>query len=800
VIGPDLRFIVRDPKFSIPAILMLAVGVGLSGICYAVLEAAVFNAIPYDAPSRLVEIGRGGRLLEAARWRLTKADFESLRNSANWFEEIGYEVDSAGFISSDSGAPTPVGKAAISPRLLNVFRVKPLLGRAFLPEDFDAAAPGTVLLSYSLWSQVFSSDPAVLGKPVTVDGTRAIVVGIMPKSMRLPVATAGLWLPDRRSGLDDETSGDKLVVARLRGAVSLQQAQRDSELLEVKSLPGLSRTATDNDRYRVVSLVDQLVGKTSRILNLLLAACLLLQVAACFNVGHLMVARRLRRAGDLGVQLALGSGMGRIYRNVVFEAGAIAAAGIAVAVPVIVAALPGAGVLASNVLSAEVHPELSLSVLAFGSALAAVSTLICAAGPILVLRRIEVISLIGRRWQTGELSVSASRLQDALVVLQVSIAVLLAVTLGVLLRGVYRLSNVDLGFQAESVSYISFDGGKTRLPESAVLLDEALRRLSQLPGVASAAVGSTPLLAGGRVVYAVSVKTAQGWVNTPPAAYQSVSDAYFATLGIPFLKGRAFDRRDVPAGQCVAIVNRAFASSYWPGADAVGAEIDFSGGFGARRLCTIVGVVADSRSVGLSSPPEPEFFRSFRQIRASANTVVIVRTAQKKSVSLAAVRRVVTEIDPTQRADFSTDIGSMVRSALMPAGTRAKLLGAIALCVFLLAAGGMYATASYHLGERAREIGIRMAMGASPFDIAILVYRRYAALAGLGGLLGGIAGIAFTRQAAASLLLSPSQAIDGLALLAAPLTCTLIVLASVAIPTVRAATVNPSDLFRDAAH
>ncbi len=795
----NLRFIVREPKFSLSAILMLAVGISLAGICYAVLEAAVFNAIPYEAPTRLVEVGRGNGLQDAALWRLTRVDFEKVRGRAKWFEAIGYELDSPGYLTSGATA-TPVVKATISPRLMDVLRVKPLLGRTFLPEDFEASASGTALLSHALWTRAFAADPGVLGKPVTVDGRVLVVVGVMPKEMRRPVTVAELWVPDQSSeiGAQAEKAGDKIVVARLRGTVSLEQAQRETAAIETDFMPGSGRQGEgDRYRYRLVSLADQFVGKTGRVLNLLLGACLLLQAAACFNVGHLMIARRLRKARDLGIQLALGSGVGRICNSVVFESVAVAFAGIALAVPLMLMALHAAGVVASNIVGVEIQPELSLSVLGFGSVLAAVSSLLCAAAPILVLRRLEVTALIGRRWQAGQLSVSATRLQESLIVLQVAIAVVLVAGLGVLVRSVYHLSTVDLGFEPNRLSYINLDSGRVRFPESAGVQEETVRRLSQLPGVASAAVGSTPLLVGGRVVFSVMVKTAQGWVNTAPAEYQAVSDAYFATLGIAVLRGRPFDRRDTTNGACVGIVNHSFASLYWPGEDAVGKEFDTSGGFGARRTCTVVGVVADARTVALSSPPEPQLYRSFRQTSASANTVVVVRFADKGQLSLAAVRRVVAEVSPTQQADMSTDLGALVRSALLPAGTRATLLLAIAVCALLLAVGGMYAATSYQLSERAGEIGIRMAMGASPVDIASLVYRRYAALGGLGGLLGAVAGVAFSHQAAAGLSGAASGGMDWSVLAVAPLTCALIVFASVAVPTRRAATLNPSDLFRD---
>jgi predicted permease len=655
------------------------------------------------------------------------------------------------------------------------------------------------LLSFGFWTNAFSADPDVVGNRVTIEGGDYTVIGVMPQTLRRPVNMADAWIPDTTSeaARDAATLGDKLVIARLRDGVSIEDAQREVENLETVSIPGLRGTEAGRQRFAVLSLVDQVVGPAGRILNLLLGACLCIQLLACLNVGHLLLARRMAHARDLGIQLALGCTKGRLCFNVLAEAAGVAMAAVVAAAPLVILMLPAAVAAISIAIRSEIQANLSLSVFLFSIVLGLLSSVVSALVPTFLLLRTEAASLIQERWRMSDLSFSASRLQDALVVPQVAAAVVVMAGFGLLAKSVYHLSGVDLGFDPQHLSYAMFGAGSMRFPESAYKMEEAMARLSRMPSVKSVAVGSTPLLTGAAMKLAIAVMTDEGeWVTIPPIPMQSVSGNYFSTMSIPLLKGRVFDDRDIRGAPCVAIVNRSFARLVWSAVDAVGKRIDISGGGRPRYPCEIVGVVGDSRDISISSPPEPAIYFSHLQRPASAHTAILVRSAGGEGVPTGVLRQVVAEADPTRQWNFSTDVDALVATAIKPSATRAKLIGGLAVLALLLAAGGMYSATKFNLSQRAREFGVRMALGAGARDLAAMVYGHYARLAACGGLAGAAIGASVSHYFSAGLSLFEVKGTDIMIFTIVPAICVLIILTSIAVPTHRAATSNPASLLR----
>ncbi len=765
------------------------------------LDAAIVRAIPYKDASRIVKVMKSGRLTRDARWNLSLADFSLLRNRAHAFDAIGYEEDTQGLLTGTKGEQTPVVAARISSGLLDVLGVQPLPGRLLRRGDFDPAAPGAALISFQLWTNSFSSDPSVVGRHITVDGKDFTVIGVMPPALRRPISVADLWIPDReaRGGGDATAISDEQVVARLRPGVSLASAQR--ELASLRPVPGpkLGPNEGNMNRFEAFGFVDQLIGPVARILKILLAACLLIQILACLSVGQLLLARRIAKARDLGIQLALGADNRRLSADALLEAAVIAFAGALLSIPLAVLLLRAAAAAAPVALGMEIHPDPSLPLLAYCIGLALASSLVCGAAPVVAFRTLEIRCLVGERWDLGVSSLSIARLQDVLIVAQLSVAVVLMTAFVMLARGIYVLSNVTAGFEPADLSYVMYTSGSTHFPESVLRLHEALRSLSRLPFVQSAAIGSTPILTGARISLAIAIKTDEGaWMDVPAVPIQAVSGGYFSTLGVPLLKGRTFGPADTKGAPCAAIVNRSFARLVWSTDDARKKQIDLSGGLGERAPCEIVGVVGDARDIALASAPEPELFFSDLQKQASGNAVILLRSATPhRSVPVETVNRLVAAADSTRREAFSTDVGALVNRVLSPPEARARLLGALAAGALLLAAGGMYSAAAYGVSRRKREVGIRLALGASRGGIAILLSRHYAKLAVIGALAGTAVSAEACRRLGGGLALIDTESYDPRALALAPAVCVFVVLASVAIAAIRAADVSPSELLRD---
>jgi putative ABC transport system permease protein len=766
---------------------------------YSLLEKTVWRSLPYGDASRLVLLGKGNPLQESDFQYLSLPDIEVVRSRATCFEAVAYEVNEGGTIGPRSERPRIVTVARISSNWLDVLRVQPAIGRPFRPDDFEPGAPDAALVSFAVWQEVFSKDPKALGSELEINGERVTVIGVMPETMRRPAVAASIWMPFKTS-VDDLTAynPDKRAIARLRKGVSWADARQ--ELREIQPAPTRVSRRPDQDRFKAVSLSNLLVGKAERALSLLLGVCLLVHVMACFNVGHLQRARRLNLCRNLGIQLALGCSTRGLCLEAFAEAAVLASVAATLAIAVLPAFLSTAMIVAASAFGLPVQAALSGNVLLLAVVLAVTSASLCGVFPVLLLRRVEVTSLLSQRWG-GAGTFAASKLQDALIVGQVGIAVLLMTGFGLMAKSVYRLSTVSLGFETERLSYVVADAGGLMPPAVGLKIDEVLANLMHMPGVESVSVGSTPILAAPGLPLRIAVGTEGGeWTETQPINFQAVSGSYFSTLGIPLLAGRTFDESDTYGRPCSAIVNRSFALRFWPGPDplksALGSRIDLSRRGTASSLCTIIGVVEDARTTILASPLVPEFYLSHHQKQALANIIVFVKARPGMKVPPSLVDDAMQKADPRWRADFSTDVEALASAAIVPSRRRAELLGALGLVGLLFAAVGMYATAGHALSRREQEIGVRLALGARLADVALVLCRRYVVLAFGGACIGMAFGLVTGRFAAAGLSLFETRALDPGIFFLAPVISSLVVLASMIPVVVRAARINPSDLLR----
>ena len=512
-----------------------------------------------------------------------------------------------------------------------------------------------------------------------------------------------------------------------------------------------------------------------------------------------VLARRLNLCRNLGIQLALGCSTRDLCLEAFAEAAALASAAAILATAVLPAFLSTATIVAASAFGFPVQAALSGTVLLLAVVLAIISASLCAVFPVLLLRRVEVTSLLSQRWG-GAGTFAASKLQDALIVGQVGMAVLLMTAFGLMAKSVYRLSTVSVGFDTERLSYVVFDTAGLLPPAVGLKVDDVLASLKRMPAVELVAVGSTPMLVTPGVALRIAVDTESGeWTERQSINLQAVSGSYFSTLGIPLLRGRTFDETDTYGRPCSAIVNRSFALRFWPGLDpaqsALGRRIDLGGGR-ASSICTVIAVVKDARTTILASPPVPEFYLSYHQKQAAANIIIFVKARPGTRVSPSLVADAMQKADPRWRAEFSTDVEALVNAAIVPGRRRAELLGAFGLVGLMFAAVGMYAAADYTVSRRSHEIGVRLALGARLFDVALFSCRRYLVLAFGGACIGVGFGLLTSRFAAAGLSLFETPGLDPGVFFLAPAISSLVVLASLTPVVIRAARINPSDLLR----
>lgn len=785
-IDQAFRSLRRSPAFSVPAIVMLSGGIAASLCCYAVMDAAVFRAIPYQSPQLLYQLVIRGRSM--ARSNLSGADFELVSNRSHCFESLAYEENFRAALTEKGGQTNTVLAARVSRDYFKALGLRAQLGRLPADADFRSAGTAGVVFSHALWASKFFSNKNIPGSRVTIDGEDMVVLGVLEEKVRHPVVAADVWITDIRSHVVAGDGRNKYVIGRLRHFVPAERATQELLGLHPTDEAEFPKDVTEEEQFELVSVVDLLVGSSSRILRALLLACLILQLLACMSVGQLLVARRVSRLREAGIRLALGSSQARLWVEALGETAALMSFACLGAVAVAYVLLPAASAAASSSLGSPVDAEFTLGVFRFLALLALGSSILCSAFPLFLLRQLDSSSLIRARWESAVGSFGATHLQDLLMMGQLAGTVVLAVSFGLLLKSMYQLNDVSLGFVHDRLSCFVLGPSKLRFPASVSCLRSALAELSRSQDVQSTAVGSVPFLSGAdmKLRGAGVRKTNGAWTPLPAVLLNAVSPEYFGTLGIEVVRGRSFNEGDREAAPCVVILNRSLAQSAWPDEKGVGERLALDWSARPQRTCEVIGVVDDVRDVALARPPEPEIFTSLLQREGSLNAVIFLRAKPGRSISPQGVLKAIAGADPSREVEFASDVDELVSRAKAPGAARVKLFGAMALTALLLAAGGAYSAARFGLSLRVRELSVRLALGARPHQIVGLICRHYLRLSVSGVLLGlGISGPVL-HSFAHSVAVLDGRTLDATVLLTASITCLVAIVASVIVPAITA--------------
>lgn len=793
VIRRAFRVVFRQPAISVPAIVMLGIGISMSCVCFSLLEETVINAVPFPHPNQLVYVKKQPSGSVGSGWNLSRNDFDHLKsNAGNWLN-LAYESVMLSVAGEQDKGQGKIAIAKVSREYFQVFGVRPFAGRLFRPEEFANDGTRVIIVSYRFWQTSLGGTDRAIGSQVSINQKPYVVIGIMPASVKAPVAVVEGWIADDTPILDwsAASQSNKTVIGRLRSDIDLQVAAR-----ELDRIPQLDSDKR-NMRFQIRSALEEWTGKTNWALSCLMAACLAIQFLACLNVGHLLMARRLNRIKELGVLIALGASLRSVLLSVFRESAVLSGIGMLVGVCLAFLLLPAAAALCTSLTAVECAPKLSWLVLSVGCAVGVVSSILCAVLPSLVLIGHAPMRLLQGNWAGNRSTTTVLGFQQFMLVGQVAVAVLFACCFGVVIREVHRLSSVETGFRPDRLSYAVFDLGKSWSGASAHSVENVLERVRALPGVESVAMGSTPLLTGATMQFKVSARTESGeWLTLPPVAMQTVSSGYFTTLGTPVIHGRSFTSLDVRGAPRVAIANKAFALLVWGKENAVGNQIDLAAGNGAVIGCEIVGVVGDNRETSIGQAPVPMLYFSHLQRAGSGHLMILMRHAPSSNANLKEVEKLVTASASDLRWNFSTDVQLQVDRALQPSRTRAMLLGLLSTLVLTLAAGGMYAAARFNVNSRAREFGVRVALGARVYQMVWLVYAFYGRLALLGGLLGAYLGVIAEQEIMRITPEAVAQSTGPLIYFTAPAACLLVVLIAVAEPVSRAATADPTNLLK----
>ena len=752
VLLQDVRFAFRmlrkNPGFATVVVLTLALGIGANTAIFSVVYAVLLKPLPFAQPGQLVFLSEAKPQNGISSAGISYDNLTEIRSQNLSFTELG-GVTTHQLTLTGRGEPAAMDVAGITPELFSVLDTKPLIGRVFLPDDGKPGAAPVAILSETVWRSRFAGDPAVIGSSVSLDQRSYTVIGVIPIDpgvLFLP-RRIQFWIPvaqDPLFGAFIPQPGLRFlgVTARLKPRVSITQAQAEMDAVAARLA---QKFPAENSGWviRLAPLQRVIVGDVRIALLVLLTAVGLVLLIACANISNLLLARATSRGKEIALRIALGAGRHRIVRQLLTESAALGLLGGAVGV---VFAFWGVHALISFVPDniPQVHTvRVDASVLTFALALSILASLLFGLAPAFFAAGSNVHATLKEGAAHSSESSARRFARGFLAATEVALAMVLLVAAGLLLRSFATLTSISPGFVISRV--MSADVLLPRFqyskPEQwSAFVDELVRRLQAQPGMRDSAIAvPLPLNAQGAATLPFDI------VGHPPlpkgtpetADFVSASPSYFQVMGIPLLRGRAFDEHDVSSAPRVTIISQAFARRFFPDQDPLGKQLAFNFPPSPAVPREIVGIVADIRNVSLAQDPGPMMYVPFGQMPLWGGEVVVRSNLSPDSVA-AAIRQQVHEVDKDLPVTAVVSMAELIDTSVAQPRFRTWLLGAFAAMALLLAAAGIFGVISYSVSRRTHEIGIRISLGASHANVMRLILTESSRLV-LAGLALGIA-------------------------------------------------------------
>lgn len=760
----DLRFGIKSlwkrPGFTAVVIVTLALGVGANAAIFSVINNVLLQPLPYADPDRVVTVWENNTREGIARDDVSPANFFDLRDRQQSFSDLAFaNPNSLDYLGGSE--PEVLRAALVSKGFFQALGTGAILGRTFLPEEYDAGKNDVVVMSYGTWLRRFAADKNIVGHTLTLDGRPTTVVGVMPPQFRLYLfdREEELWAPQvPNEAMKQHRKATYLkVVGRLKPNVTLEQAQADLNNIAAQ----LSQEYPNTNQglgMSAVTLPEHLKGKWRRALLVLFGAVGLVLFIACANIANLLLARGAEREREFAIRAAIGAGRGRLIRQLLIESsiygvlGCISGLLLAQwAIDLIVTANPG------NIPRID-QVHLSASTLVFTTVVGFLATVLFGLGPAVQFSKANFRAALKDLDITTTANAVRNRLRSALVVAQIALAVVLLIGAGLLLRSFVRLLNVDPGFASDKVVAVqAFIWDRYNKPEQReAYTTETLSRVEALPGVLAAGVTSSiPLLESSQtssLPFVVEGRPEPPSGQEPVAQFTVASANYFPALGAQLLAGRLFNQFDTNKSARVAVVNETMARHNWPGENPIGRKFTLKRG--ARDLrggpVEVIGVVTDQRQDGLDKAAREEFFIPYSQ-SPTGSLIFVVRTSGEPESLLPQLKAAIWETNKTQPFYAVSTLDQLVDDSLKARRFNLMLLGGMAVLALTLAAIGIYGVMSFITRRRTHELGIRIALGAQAKDILSLVVGHGMGLTVMGLGIGLVASFALTRLMASLL-------------------------------------------------
>jgi predicted permease len=808
-----IRMLLRNRGFTLMAVLTLGLGIGANTAIFSVIYGVLLRPMPYQDGHQLVVVHQRARLAGIEDMGFSVKEFFDYRDQNKTLDmDSIVEHHSMNFILYGRGEPERVQTGVVSANFFDVLGVKPLLGRTFDANDEKPGADAVLVLSYKYWQQSYGGDPNIVGRVFEMNNRSHTVIGVLPPIPQYP-SESDVYMPTtgcpfRSSATVINNRNARLltvVFGRLKPGVELSQAQADLDTTANNLQAAYPETYPRSEGYtaQAVRLEDDLTARARPTLLILLATAGLVLLIACANVANLSLARILQRQREVAMRTALGASRGRLIRQLLTESTLLSLLGGGLGLFLAVWGLPLLATFAARFTNRTGEIKIDFSVLLFTLLVSVGTGLAFGLLPALSFSQDSKQNLAAALKEEGASATSAkkNRLRGLLVVAQVAISFTLLITAGLMLRSMLKLQQVEAGFNPEKVlvmrlspnwsKYTAIQSNETTTANYVAYFRQVLDKVKQQPGLQAAALSSTyplnPLgITSGPNNVSVELEghpLAAGQL-APQIAPRAVTPDYFRTIGTPLIKGRMFTDADDDKASLVAIVNDTAAHHRWGGEDPLGKRVSFDNG---KTWITIVGVVGDVKQYGLEREPTDEIYVPVEQ--GPFATYLLVKTISDPLSVAKLMRDAVHEVDPATAIDQVKTLQQVRDESVASPRLTAWLLALFAGLALLITAAGISGVMALSVTQRTREIGIRMALGATRAGILAMVMRQGMTLV-LLGLVAGIMGALTLNRLMASLLFA-TPAADPVTFAATSFLLLVVAGAACLVPALRATSIDP---------
>ena len=800
----DLRYgfrsLLKHPGFTAIAVLTLALGIGANTAIFSLVNAVLLRALPFAEPDRLVMVWEDASFAGFPRNTPAPANYADWKAQNQVFEDMA-AFDERSFNLTGDGEPEKIEAYGVTANFFGLLGVRPVLGRAILPEDDKPEANKVVIISHSLWQQRYGGERNIEGRELLLSGEKYTVIGVMPAGFQFMESHIGLWVPIAftTEKLADRGSHYLTVFARMKPNITVAQANADIQTIQQRISHDHPEQARQLGAY-VMPLRDQLAGDVRRPLLVLLVAVGFVLLIACANIANLLLSRAASRSREIAVRTALGASRVRIVRQLLIESLLLASAGAVCGLLLAKVSFAFLQRLIPDGLSLSTQLNLDLQVLGFTVMLALLTAVIFGLVPAFQASKIDLNGALKQGGGRTGLNAGGNRLRSFMVVSEVALALVLLVGAGLLIQTFLKLRDQYSGMRPENVLTMRTVLPRSKYadqPQRVAFIKQVLERVKSLPGVVSAGYTTTiPLVwKGGTSGFYPEGRTlerALGEGLSYDANHRQVSPDYLKTMGIPLLRGRPITDGDDERAMPVAVVNETMAKQYWPGEEAIGKRFKLGDPQDDIPWTTIVGIAGDVRQMGVDEHVKAEMYLPYAQIKEFAfysPRDLVIRTSIDPLKMVAAVRNEIHQVDAAQPISNIRTMDEVLGEETASRSLAMTLLTIFAALALLLATLGIYGVLAYFVVQHTQEIGVRVALGAQQRNILGLVLKKGMTLTLLGVVIGLGAAFALTRLMA-SLLYGVSMS-DPLTYATTAALISVVAFAACYLPARRATKVDP---------